>query len=144
MNILLRAIRSCGVQLKMHGKYHPLPKIALSDALPVGIESTCELVEIETDSDILHFGALLKKINLKLPKGIKILEAIVGSLKDMVKEYSYVLISEDEREMEEITKWRTNVNKHFYIWKGKGIKSLWQSGTFQRILKVEDRRIYGI
>ncbi|MCX5807782.1 MAG: TIGR03936 family radical SAM-associated protein, partial [Proteobacteria bacterium] len=144
MNILLRAIRSCGIQLKMHGKYHPLPKIALSDALPVGIESTCELVEIETDSDILHFGMLLKKINLKLPKGIKILEAIVGSLKDMVKEYSYILISEDEREMEEITKWRTSVKKHFYIWKGKGIKSLWQSGIFQRILKVEDRRIYGI
>jgi len=144
MNILLRSIRSCGIQLKMHGKYHPLPKIALSDALPVGIESTCELVEIETDSDILHFGMLLKKINAKLPKGIKMLEAIVGSLKDMVKEYSYILISEDEREMEEITKWRTNVKKHFYTWKGKGIKSLWQLGTFQRILKVEDRRIYGI
>jgi radical SAM-linked protein len=144
MNILLRAIRSCSIQLKMHGKFHPLPKIALSDALPVGIESTCELVEIETDSDILHFGTLLKKINLKLPKGIKILEAIVGTLKDMVKEYSYVLISEDEREMEEITKWRTSVKKHFYIWKGKGIKNLWQLGTFQRILKVEDRRIYGI
>ena len=144
MNILLRAIRSCGIKLKMHGKYHPLPKIALSDALPVGIESTCELVEIEIDGDILDFGTLLKKINLKLPKGIKIYEAIVGNLKDMVKEYSYILMSYNEGETEGITKWRTNAKKNFYTWKGKGIKSFWQSGTFQRILKVEDRRIYGI
>jgi radical SAM-linked protein len=144
MNILLRALRSSGIQLKMHGKYHPLPKIALSDAIPVGIESTCELLEIETDSDILHSGMLLKNINAKLPGGIKVLEAIVGSLKDMVKEYSYMLVSDDERKMEEITEWRTNANKHFYVWKGKGIKNLWQTGTFKRILKIEDRKINGI
>lgn len=68
----------------------------------------------------------------------------MGSMKDMVKEYSYILISYDEGETEEVTKWRTNAKKNLYTWKGKGIKSFWQSGTFQRILKVEDRRIYGI
>ncbi len=47
MNIILRALRASGIEINMHGKYHPMPKIVLSDALPIGIESTCELIEIE-------------------------------------------------------------------------------------------------
>jgi radical SAM family uncharacterized protein len=144
MNILLRALRSSGVTLKMHGKYHPLPKIALSDAIPVGIESACELLEIETDSDTLHFVALLKKINAKLPGGIKVLDAVAGRLKNMVKDYSYILVSDDVVDMEEIKDWRTNADRHYYVWKGRGVKNLWQTGMFKRILKVEDRKIYGI
>lgn len=144
MNILLRAIRSCGITLKMHGKYHPLPKIALSDALPVGIESVCEFLEIETDDTDIDDKNCIKDINARLPCGIKIHEAIVGSLKDMVKEYLYILVSKDDCEIEGLTRWRTCNNKHFYIWRQKGIKHFWQSGVFQRILKVKDKNFYGV
>ncbi len=144
MNILLRALRSSGVMLKMHGKYHPLPKIAMSEAIPVGIESLCEFIEIETDQDVAYLEELPKRINARLPAGIKILETIVGRLKDVVKEYSYILVSDCVNENKEIAKWRTNTKRHFYTWKGKGIKELWRTGTFKRILKVEDRRINGI
>ena len=47
VDILLRAVRSAGISLKMHGKYHPKPRISLSAALPVGIESACEMMEVE-------------------------------------------------------------------------------------------------
>ncbi len=49
VDILLRAVRSAGISLKMHGKYHPKPRISLSAALPVGIESACEMMEVEAE-----------------------------------------------------------------------------------------------
>ena len=50
MSILVRAIKASGVPIRTRGKYHPLPKIVLTDALPVGIESFYEFIEIEIDS----------------------------------------------------------------------------------------------
>jgi len=141
MNILLRAIRSCGIDLRMHGKYHPLPKIALSDALPVGIESVCEMLEIETEDVDIDTTDVVKDINKRLPVGIKIHEAIVGNLKDMLKEYLYILISRDDHEIEGLRKWRSHNDRRFYIWRAKGIKNLWQMGSFQRIIKIGDKKI---
>lgn len=141
MNILLRAIRSCGIRLKMHGRYHPLPKIALSDALPVGIESFCELMEMETGDINTNIEDVAKDINARLPIGIKIQEVVVGNLKDMLKENLYILISQNDCEIEGLKIWRVQGNKRFYTWDGKGIKNLWKLGLFQRIIKIEDRKI---
>ncbi|MCX5813423.1 MAG: TIGR03960 family B12-binding radical SAM protein [Proteobacteria bacterium] len=143
MDILLRALRVSGVWIKMHGKYHPMPNIALSDALPVGIESFCELMEIETEVDTFSDNKVLIEMNRILPTGMKIFEIVESNLKDMVKEYTYILISGENQELEELKKWRTNIKNGFYIWKGKGIKTLWQKGVFNRIIKVEDRKIHG-
>ena len=144
MDILLRALRVSGVSIKMHGKYHPMPNIALSDALPVGIESICELMEIETVSGAFSDDRVLKEMNRILPAGMKIFEIVESKLKDMVKEYTYILISEEDGGLEELKKWRIGSKNSFYLWKGKGIKTLWQKGVFKRIMKVEDRKIHGI
>ena len=142
MNIMLRALRSQGISIKMHGRYHPMPNISLSNALPLGVESTCELIEVEINGGILIDVTILKKINRILPRGMKIFEFIEGSLKDMVKECSYILVTKKDVDMEGL-RWQNN-NKRFYIWKGKGIKALWLDGVFKRIIKVEDKKIYGI
>ena len=142
MNIMLRALRSQGISIKMHGRYHPMPNISLSNALPLGVESTCELIEVEINGGILIDVTILKKINRILPRGMKIFEFIEGSLKDMVKECSYILVTKKDVDMEGL-RWENN-NKRFYIWKGKGIKALWLDGVFKRIIKVEDKKIYGI
>ncbi|HPW36699.1 MAG TPA: TIGR03960 family B12-binding radical SAM protein [Syntrophorhabdus sp.] len=143
MNILLRAFRSLGITIRTHGKFHPMPKISLSDALPIGIESTCELIEIETDTGILIHEKMIGEINKILPKGTKILEFIKGSIQNMGKDYSYLLIADKSIDME---LWKLGYNSkwHFYTWKGKGIKELRAKGDFQRIIKVEDRRIHGL
>ena len=143
MNIILRALRSSGISIRMHGKYHPLPKISLSDALPVGIESTCELIEIEVDDDVTINGKTLQKINRILPKGIKIFEFIEGNLKEMVKEYLYILVADRDVHMKGL-RWENNGKQFMYVWKGKGIKDLWSKDLFKRIIKTEERRIYGI
>jgi hypothetical protein len=143
MHILLRALRSLGVTIRTHGKYHPMPKISLSDALPMGIESTCELMEIETDIGVLIYEKTIEEMNRILPRGIKIYEFIKGSLQNMVKDYSYLLITDKNIDMR-LWKLGYNGKKHFYMWKGKGIKELKAKGDFQRIIKTEDRRIHGL
>ncbi|OPY72199.1 MAG: Radical SAM superfamily protein [Syntrophorhabdus sp. PtaU1.Bin002] len=142
MNILLRALRSLGITIRTHGKYHPMPKISLSDALPIGIESTCELLEIETTMGVLVHKKTVEEMNRVLPRGIKVFEFIKGSLQNMVKDYSYLLVTEKTVE-NEMWKLRYNGKQYFYVWKGKGVKELWSRGEFERIIKTEDRRIHG-
>jgi radical SAM family uncharacterized protein len=143
MNILLRALRSLGITIKTHGKFHPMPKISLSDALPIGIESTCELIEVEIDIGVLIHEKIITELNRILPRGIKIYEFIKGSLQNMVRDYSYLLIADKSIDME-LWKLGYNSERHFYTWKGKGIKELKAKGDFQRIIKMEDRRIHGL
>jgi radical SAM superfamily enzyme YgiQ (UPF0313 family) len=143
MNIILRALRASGIVINMHRKYHPMPKIALSDALPIGIESTCEIIEIEAAQGTVIDRGTLEAINRGMPGGMKMQEFIEGSLKDMVKEYLYILVS--ERDMgDEFEAWKQKGGKYFYIWRDSRVKNVWMRGIFQRIIKIETRRIYGI
>jgi hypothetical protein len=143
MNIMVRAMKASGIRMRTRGKYHPLPKIALSDALPVGVESSCELIEIETGSGMVVDASTVRAINERLPSGIKIYEFIEGSLKDMVKEYLFLLSSYAPVE-DGPTLWRREKDRFLYLWHGKGVKQLWTEGRFTRIIKVESRRIHGI
>jgi radical SAM-linked protein len=143
MNIILRALRASGIEIIMHRKYHPMPKIVLSDALPIGIESTCELIEIEAVQGTVIDNEMLKMINRGMPRGMKMKEFIEGSLKDMVKEYLYVLVSETDVG-DEFEQWKRKGRKYFYIWKDSRVKSVWMRGVFQRIIKIEANKIYGV
>ncbi len=143
MSILVRAMKAAGIKIRTRGKYHPLPKIALTDALPVGVESFCEFIEIETDSTFTVDAAMVQNINKRLSSGIKIYEFIEGSLKDMVKDYLFILISDGPPEGE-FTVWKRAAGRYFSPWRGKGVKQLWTQGGFTRIIKVESRRIHGI
>ncbi|MBA4389853.1 MAG: hypothetical protein C0399_02825 [Syntrophus sp. (in: bacteria)] len=142
MNIVLRAIRSSGVKIKMHGKYHPMPKIVLSDALPMGIESTCEGIEIDAAQGVIINRDIVERINRSMPDGMKIEEFIEGTLKDMVKEYLYILITEQDIG-NEFVQWKKSGGKYFYLWRGRRVKTLLAQGRFERIIKIEARRIYG-
>ena len=70
-------------------------------------------------------------------------EFIEGSLKDMVKEYLYILVSETDMG-HEFEEWKRNNGKYFYIWRDGRVKNVWMRGVFQRIIKIETRRIYDI
>ena len=135
MSILVRAMKASGIPIRTKGKYHPLPKIALTDALPVGIESFYEFIQIETDPGVPVDGSTVKTINEKLPSGIKIYEFIEGSLKDVVKDYLFILIAAGPWEGD-ATLWKRTGERYWYVWRGKGIKELWNQGTFSRIIKI--------
>jgi radical SAM-linked protein len=142
MDLMLRTLRSAGISIKTHGRYHPMPNISLSAALPMGVESTSELMEVEVMETTPFTKGAMSAINAMLPKGMQIYEYIEGPLKDMVKESSYIMVADGARDIEGLQLIRTR-QKFIYLWKGKSVKSLWQQGLFTRAIRVEDRRIHG-
>lgn len=74
VNIFIRALRRAGIPINYSQGFHPLPKISFGTALPLGMESLEEHLDIE----ILKFflpSILLEEINQHLPEGLKILRA---------------------------------------------------------------------
>jgi len=150
VDILLRAIRSAGVSLRMHGKYHPKPRISLSAALPVGIESTCEWIEMEAEGpgpqdagDGLG-GGLAARINAHLPAGMRVMAAMPGPMNVRVADFGYLLVGRKGLDGE-VVRVKDGAGKAFYrSAPGAPIKEMWLSGDFVRIVKAENRRIDGI
>ncbi len=147
MNILIRALRSSGIRIRMHGKYHPMPNISLTDALPMGVESTCELIEVESLYPLSEHEILIDAINKSLPRGLKIFECMEGSLRETIGECAFLFISEKPAGGAGLTELKSisRKNRNFYVSTNrKGLKDLWKSGTFRRIVKVEVKKIDGI
>ena len=73
--------------------FNPHQKIAFGPALPVGMESVTEYLDLETDpfADLLQ---ITKGLNNTLPEGVRILESKVvpkkaGSLSGSISRYTY-------------------------------------------------------
>jgi len=143
VDILLRAIRSAGISLKMHGKYHPKPRISLSPALPVGIESTCEMLEIERLGADDIDGPVVRKINDHLPMGMRILDVTRGRMDARSNGFGYLLVGGRESP-DGVSKVKEMGGRVFYVWRSSGVKDLWLSGAFARIVKIEGGRIDGL
>jgi radical SAM family uncharacterized protein len=145
VTLLLRALRASSMHLRLHGRYHPKPRISLSPAPPLGVESMCELVEIEV-SDSLNPGANLAEtintINSHLPRGLKVIEVIEGGMKAHTNGHAYLLVSKKGGAPEGLP-WRSEGEKLFSLWQGQDVKRLWQSALFERIIKVEEKRVHG-
>jgi hypothetical protein len=142
MSLLIRALKAAGMRLKMHGRYHPKPRIALSPALPVGIESTCEFLEVEA-APIQNTGVVLRRITRSLPGGMKALELTPLPMKAVSFRFQYILVGNGVRP-EGAELWKSRGNTVFHLWNGANVKELWMSGSFERIIKVDNRRIDGI
>lgn len=76
MTLFQRAASRAGVPLAFSQGFNPHPKIAFGPALPVGMESEAEYLDMETDPfiDLLE---TVKGLNRALPEGIRVLEARV-------------------------------------------------------------------
>lgn len=141
VDIVLRAIRSAGISLKMHGKYHPKPRISLSPALPVGIESTCEMVELEAEGTEHIDKPIVRRIDHHLPRGMRILDVAEGRLRATENDFAYLLLG--KRGLgKEVVKARKSGETAFYLWRGTSVKELWLSGDFERIVKVRAERAF--
>ncbi|MCF8024523.1 MAG: TIGR03960 family B12-binding radical SAM protein [Desulfobacteraceae bacterium] len=69
-NIFIRALLRAGIGLVYSSGYHPKPRIAFTDALPVGIESMCEHIFL-TVSDESGPMEIKDAVNLQLPEGLE-------------------------------------------------------------------------
>lgn len=75
-----RSTRRAGVQLAYSQGFHPQPKIQLASALPLGLSSTCEVLDLWTvqDCNPQDLPGLLQPC---VPPGLKILRAETVDLK---------------------------------------------------------------
>ncbi len=71
---LYRSLRRSGLPLAFTGGFHPLPRVAFHGALPVGVESLAETLDLEL-AQPLGECLLLESLNRALPRGLKILSA---------------------------------------------------------------------
>lgn len=71
---LHRAVRRAGLNLVHSKGFHPMPKIRTMRALPVGVESLCEYVDVEL-YDQIDPNELKVRLNRAMPKGVRCLKA---------------------------------------------------------------------
>ena len=73
-HLFYRASKRAGLSLCFSEGFHPMPKIVFATALPVGMESLTEIVDMECDTKITP-PEVAEKLNQTLPPGIEIKEA---------------------------------------------------------------------
>ncbi|MCK4856361.1 MAG: TIGR03936 family radical SAM-associated protein [candidate division Zixibacteria bacterium] len=73
---LRRTVRRAGVNVAYTQGYRPRPKIDLGRALPMGIESSCEYIDVTFEGSC-DTNDLCTVLNAASPEGIKFTEAIV-------------------------------------------------------------------
>ncbi len=95
MTLVQRAAVRAHIPLAFSQGFNPHPKIAFGPALPVGMESETEYLDMETDAgiDLLNTA---KALNNTLPQGMRILEMRVvpkntASLSGSIERYTYAV-----------------------------------------------------
>ena len=76
LSMFQRAVRRAGLPIRFSGGFHPKPKISYLEALPMGVASEAELVDLE----LLHpldVDRLIADINVQLPDGFTVIEGKV-------------------------------------------------------------------
>ncbi len=72
-HLFYRASKRADLPLCHSEGFHPMPRIIFATALPVGVESLMEIVDIELEGRITPLE-VMERLNPMLPQGIKIIE----------------------------------------------------------------------
>jgi radical SAM family uncharacterized protein/radical SAM-linked protein len=73
-HLFYRASKRADLPLCFSEGFHPMPRIIFATALPVGMESLMEIVDIECEGKITP-ADVLERLNQTLPPGVEIMEA---------------------------------------------------------------------
>ncbi len=71
MTVIHRAVRRAHIPVRFSEGFHPAPRIAFGDALPTGIESRAEIIDIELGAP-MEPVMLAELLNRELPEGIRV------------------------------------------------------------------------
>ena len=71
---LYRSLRRSGLPLSFSAGFHPLPRVSFYDALPLGVESLVETMDLELAAPVPE-DVLVSTLNRVLPPGLKVLQA---------------------------------------------------------------------
>jgi len=91
VRLFIRAFRRAGINMVYSKGYHPMPKVSFATALPVGVESLDEVVDLFLyDSGNIH--QTIDLVNRELPAGIRVLtieEVLTKERPPQVKESTF-------------------------------------------------------
>ncbi len=73
-HLFYRSAKRAALPLHYSEGFHPMPRIIFEKALPVGVESLREIVDMELEGRIFS-TELMERLNQTLPDGIEIIEA---------------------------------------------------------------------
>jgi len=73
-HLFYRASKRVGLSLCYSKGFHPMPRIIFATALPVGVESRSEIVDLELEGGPSSHE-IMERLNQALPRGIEITEA---------------------------------------------------------------------
>ncbi|HZX48960.1 MAG TPA: TIGR03960 family B12-binding radical SAM protein [Nitrospirota bacterium] len=93
MTTFERAFRRASVPILFSEGFHPHPKISFGPALPVGVESVCEYMDIELPFPMAPYE-IKEKVNIHLPDGLKVINVKeipvnTPSLNSFITHYAY-------------------------------------------------------
>ena len=71
-NLILKIFRRCELKLVLSQGFNKMPKVSYSPALPIFLESDCELVNFQTYTPLEK--DFIEKFEKYSPKGIKVIE----------------------------------------------------------------------
>ena len=71
-NLILKIFRRCELKLVLSQGFNKMPKVSYSPALPIFLESDCELVNFQTYTPLKK--DFIEKFEKYSPKGIKVIE----------------------------------------------------------------------
>ncbi|MGZ3603764.1 MAG: TIGR03960 family B12-binding radical SAM protein [Thermodesulfobacteriota bacterium] len=74
VHLFYRASKRAALPLCFSEGFHPMPRIVFATALPVGMESLMEIVDLECEGKITP-PEVMERLNQTLPPGIKIMDA---------------------------------------------------------------------
>jgi radical SAM-linked protein len=74
MTAIQRAVKRAGIPVRWSAGFHPAPRIGFGDALPLGVTSEAELVDLDLSAPLAAADAMAW-LNRELPAGIAVLAA---------------------------------------------------------------------
>ncbi len=74
LTMFQRAIRRAGLPMRFSQGFHPTPKVSYLEALPMGVESEAELVDLELFEPLAP-EVVASRLNAQLPEGFSIIAA---------------------------------------------------------------------
>jgi len=72
MNAFHRTVLRAGLPVRYSGGFHPKPRVSFSEALPTGMESDAELIDVELTRAVA-VGEVVDRLNRELPQGFQVL-----------------------------------------------------------------------
>lgn len=118
-SVLERAMRRAELPLSFSQGFHPMPRISFGRALPVGVESRAEWMNMMLREEI-DSQELVSRINAQMPIGIKIVKADQLTLsrkhpQPQIEEYTLIYHDNCDKAAEWIENWKTFMDNETFM-----------------------------